>query len=108
MTANQPPAWLYVGQDRQALIEQGRLRVIAMRFADDYRDVLPTQDSVEFVHRQLLAGKESGYEQMADQERWLRVAIQRGDSFWNQAPAADLLARDDIALGDKLTQLESL
>lgn len=107
-TAKQPPAWLYVGEERQALIEQGRLRVIATRFADDYREVLPTDDRVEFVHRQLLAAKDTGYEQMADQERWLRVAIQRGDRFWKQPPATELLARDDIALGDKLTQLESL
>jgi hypothetical protein len=45
---------------------------------------------------------------MADQERWLRLAIQRGDSFWDSPPAAELLAHEDIALGDKLTQLESL
>ena len=107
-TSNQPPAWLYLDEERQSLIEQGRLRVIATRFAEDYREVLPTDDSVEFVHRQLLAAKDTGYEQMADQERWLRVAIQRGDRFWKQPPATELLARDDIALGDKLTQLESL
>ncbi|WP_166225276.1 DUF4123 domain-containing protein [Pseudomonas atagonensis] len=107
-TAIQPPAWLYLTTERQTLIEQNRLYVIATRFAADYHEVLPTDDSVDFVHRQLLAGQDRGYEQMADQERWLRLALQRGDRFWEQAPAADLLARDDIALGDKLTQLESL
>lgn len=107
-TETQAPGWLYLSQERQALIEQGRLKVIATRFADDYQEVLPTEDAVEFVHRQLLAGQDMGYEQMADQERWLRVAIQRGDSFWDHSPAAELLARDDVALGDKLMQLESL
>jgi hypothetical protein len=107
-TVVQPPAWLYLSPQRQTLIEQGRLKVIATRFADDYRDALPPKDTVEFVHRQLLAGQAMGYEQMADQERWLRLAIMRGDTFWARSPDAELLARDDIALGDKLTQLESL
>jgi hypothetical protein len=104
----QPPAWLYLSPERQALIEQNRLKVIATRFATDYHEVLPAEGSVELVYRQLLAGKDQGYDQMADQERWLRLAIQRGDSFWDTPPAAELLAREDIALGDKLTQLESL
>ncbi|MFJ4543114.1 DUF4123 domain-containing protein [Pseudomonas sp. NPDC088885] len=107
-TAVQPPAWLYLSPQRQQLIEQGRLKVIATRFADDYRDTLPPEDTVEFVHRQLLAGQDMGYEQMADQERWLRLTIIQGDTFWARSPHAELLARDDIALGDKLTQLESL
>jgi hypothetical protein len=84
------------------------LNVIATRFADDYRDALPPEGAVEFVHRQLLAGQDMGYAQMADQERWLRLAIMRGDTFWVRSPDAELMARDDIALGDKLTQLESL
>lgn len=104
----QPPAWLYLSPERQALIEQNRLNVIATRFANDYHEVLPSEGSVEFVYRQLLAGQDQGYEQIAEQERWLRLAIQHGDSFWNNAPAAEWLAREEIALGDKLTQLESL
>jgi hypothetical protein len=104
----QPPAWLYLSPEREESIEQGRLKVIAARFAEDYREVLPAQDTVEFVHRQLLAGQQAGYQQMADQERWLRLAISRGDSFWATAPDAELLARNDVALGEKLTQLESL
>jgi hypothetical protein len=104
----QPPAWLYLSPERQALIEQGRLKVIAARFAEDYREVLPAEDTVEFVYRQLLAGQEAGYLQMADQERWLRLAVSRGDSFWANARDAELLARSDVAQGEKLTQLESL
>lgn len=107
-TELQPPAWLYLSPEREESIEQGRLKVIAARFAEDYREVLPAEDTVEFVHRQLLAGQKAGYQQMADQERWLRLAISRGDSFWANAPDAELLARNDVALGEKLTQLESL
>ncbi|MBX8542960.1 DUF4123 domain-containing protein [Pseudomonas cichorii] len=108
ITTIQPTAWLYLSPERQTLIEQGRLKVIATCFAEDYRDALPTEEPVTFVLRQLLAGKEMGYEQIADQERWLRLAISRGDSFWKRSPDAELLARSDVALGDKLTQLESL
>ncbi|MDR9861337.1 DUF4123 domain-containing protein [Pseudomonas baetica] len=54
----QPPAWLYLSPERQALIEQNRLNVIATRFANDYHEVLPAEGSVEFVYRQLLAGKD--------------------------------------------------
>ncbi|MDO7930397.1 DUF4123 domain-containing protein [Pseudomonas sp. KFB-139] len=107
-TTVQPTAWLYLSSERQVLIEQGRLKVIATRFAEDYRDALPAEDPVAFVYRQLLAGKEIGYEQIADQERWLRLAIGRGDSFWKRSPDAEVLARSDVALGDKLAQLESL
>lgn len=107
-TEQKPPAWLYLSPERQELIERGRLRVIAARFAEDYRDVLPLEDTVEFVHRQLLAGQQAGYEQMADQERWLRLAVTRGDSFWGRSPDVELLARSDVALGEKLTQLERL
>lgn len=104
----QPPAWLYLSPEHQARIDQERLKVIAARFAEDYREVLPASDTVEYVYRQLLAGQQAGYEQMADQERWLRLAVRRGDSFWAHYPDAELLARSDVALGDKLTQLESL
>lgn len=107
-TELQPPAWLYLSPEREESIEQGRLKVIASRFAEDYREVLPVADTVEFVHRQLLAGQQAGYQQMADLERWLRLAISRGDCFWANGPDAELLARNDVALGEKLTQLESL
>ncbi|WP_028622123.1 DUF4123 domain-containing protein [Pseudomonas sp. Ant30-3] len=61
VAAVQPPAWLYLSPERQVSIEQSRLKVIATRFAADYHEVLPTDGSVEFVHRQLLAGLDFGY-----------------------------------------------
>ncbi|MGY2293603.1 DUF4123 domain-containing protein [Pseudomonas sp. SDO528_S397] len=104
----QPPAWLHVGADRVAHIEQARLGVIATRLANDYSEMLPAESTVESVHRQLLAAQQAGYTRVGDQERWIRLVITRGDTFWENGPEAQLLARDEVPLGERLTQLENL
>jgi hypothetical protein len=106
-TELQPPGWLHLGTERQTLIERGRLKVIATRFANDYQELLPADDTIEYVHGLLVAAQQAGYQEVADQERWLRLALSRGDAFWKNTPDAQLLARSDMPLGEKLTQLES-
>ncbi|NBF10906.1 DUF4123 domain-containing protein [Pseudomonas sp. Fl4BN1] len=104
----QDPGWLHLGCERQALMDLQRLKVLAGRLAQDYRAVLPMPEPVAFVYQQLLAARNTGYLQVAEQERWLRLALRQGDGFWNRSPHTELLARDDLGLGDKLIALERL
>lgn len=104
----QDPGWLHLGHKRLALIDQQRLQVLAGRFAQDYQAVLPMPEPVAFVYRQLLVAQQSGYLQLGEQERWLRQSLNKGDEFWNRSPYTELLARDDLGLGDKLVELERL
>ncbi|WP_296259254.1 MULTISPECIES: DUF4123 domain-containing protein [unclassified Pseudomonas] len=104
----QKSGWLHLSQERQALMDQHRLKVLASGLALDYRAALAMPEPVEFVYRQLLAARQAGYLQLADQERWLRLALRQGESFWNCSPGTELLARDDLSLDDKLIELERL
>lgn len=104
----QLPGGLHLSPKRQELMGQYRLKVLAGRFAQDYRAVLPMPEPVEFVYRQLVAARQAGYLQLAEQERWLRLALIQGDGFWSRFPDNELLAREDLGLGDKLVELERL
>ncbi|MEB0048823.1 MULTISPECIES: DUF4123 domain-containing protein [unclassified Pseudomonas] len=104
----QAPGWLHLSQTRQDLMDQLRLKVLAERFAQAYQTVLPMPEPVEFVFRQLLAARQTGYLRVLEQERWLRLALIQGDDFWSRSPAAEWLARDDLGLGEKLSELERL
>lgn len=104
----QAPGWLHVGRERQAKMDEQRLQVLAIRFAEDYRGVIDVPEPNAFVFRQLCAAQQAGYLQTAEQERWLRLALIKGDGFWCQFPHAQLLARDDLSLGDKLDTLEQI
>ena len=39
---------------------------------------------------------------------FLRLALRQGDGFWSRSPSTELLARNDLGLGDKLIELERL
>lgn len=104
----QKPGWLHLSLARQAQMDEHRLKVLAGRLALDYQAVLSMPKPVEFVHRQLLGARQTGYLQLAEQERWLRLALRQGDGFWSSSPNTELLARDDLGLGDKLIELERL
>lgn len=104
----QEPGWLHLSPERQDLMGQYRLMVLAGRCAEDYQALLAMPEPVEFVYRHLLAARQAGYLQLAEQERWLRVALTQGNGFWSSFAATELLARDDLGLGDKLVELERL
>ncbi|MFQ6572211.1 DUF4123 domain-containing protein [Pseudomonas sp. UM16] len=104
----QASGWLHLGHKRQAVMDQQRLKVLAGRFAQDYQAALPIPDPVTFVYRQLRAAQQAGYLQLAEQERWLRLSLSKGDDFWSRSPHSEWLAREDLSLGDKLVGLECL
>lgn len=102
------PGWLHLGRERQVLMEQQRLHLLAARFAQDYQALLPQAEPTTFVYRQLLAARQAGYLQVSEQERWLRLSLRKGEDFSCRAVYADVLARDDLSLGNKLFELECL
>lgn len=102
------PGWLYLSQAHQAGLEQRQLEVLAQRLAQDYQRALPMPEPVEFVLRQLLGARRAGYAHVAEFERWLCLALRRGDGFWHRLPDSELLARNDLASVDKLSALERL
>ena len=104
----QAPGWLHLGCERQALMDQQRLKVLAERFAHDYQAALPMPEPEAFVYRQLQAAQQAGYVQLAEQERWLRLSLSKGDEFWARSAHTEWLAREDLGLGDKLIGLERL
>ena len=104
----QEPGWLHLSFGRQSLMDQHRLKVLAVRLSLDYQTVLPMPEPAGFVYQQLIAARHAGYLQMAEQERWLRLALREGDGFWSRSPYTELMAREDLGLGDKLIELERL
>jgi hypothetical protein len=104
----QAPGWLWLGEQRRQELEKARLRLFAAQMADDYRAVIDASPPQDFVHTQLLAAHEAGITQKAHYERWLRLALSRGPEFLQAAPAQRVMAREDLATGAKLDELESL
>lgn len=102
----QAPGWLHLGRERLARMEQHRLNILADQLAGIYKANLSMPEPTGFVHRQLLAARQAGYLSPQHQERWLRLALTRGDEFWTRSPYAELLARDDLGSGDKLSEIE--
>lgn len=102
----QPPGWLHLGRERQHRINQQHLKVLAGQLALVYPTILPESEPVSFVYRQLLAAQQAGFMQPAQQERWLRLSLSKGEGFWGRLEQTELLARGDLGLGDKLIELE--
>lgn len=105
-TGVQAPGWLHLGRERLARMEQHRLRILAEQLARIYSANLSMPEPIDFVHRQLVAAGQAGYQSPEHQERWLRLALARGDEFWTRFPYADLLARDNLGSDEKLSEIE--
>jgi len=103
----QEPGWLHFGTQRLNLMRQHNIKILAAYFAQYYHSVLPMPQAETFVHEQLLAAYQVGYRQEAHLERWLRLELRQGDSFWSRAPFSQVLKRTDLSLDQKLVRLES-
>lgn len=104
----QKAGWLALSPQHQREMEASRLRIISEEMARDYQAALPTQAPAEYVNGQLLIATDRGVQQKAHYERWLRLAITHGEGFWQQDEPRAVLDRDDLAIGEKLDELESL
>ena len=104
----QKPGWMHLSFERQVLMDQHRLKVLAVRLSLDYQAVLQIPEPVVFVYQQLIAARQAGYLQLAEQERWLRLVLREGAGFWGRSPYNQLLAREDLGLADKLIELERI
>lgn len=104
----QAPGWLWLGQQRRQEMEEARLRLLAAELAKDYRSTIDSSSAEEFVFDQLSNAHAAGVTQKAQYERWLRLTLNHGTQFWQSKPVNSVLARQDLAIGTKLDELENL
>jgi hypothetical protein len=103
------PAWLHLDPQRQALIVEHRLSLVAQRLAPGYQPFFTeADDPTAVVLERLKAAQQAGFSDLALQERWLRLTFSRREPFWQLPACLDLLASDDLTADEKLDALERL
>jgi hypothetical protein len=85
-----------------------RLAADARGYTPYYRGHLPeTQDPDHWVLQRLLEGQEAGFKADSHLERWLRLAIQRGEGFHQRPAFKSILMQENLTSPEKLTAMES-
>lgn len=85
-----------------------RLAEHAREYAEYYRgNLVSHSDPQAWVMRCLMTANESGFKTKADQERWLRLAIQHGDSFYQQDAFRTVMEQQALTPAEQLTAMES-
>lgn len=80
----------------------------ACGYADHYAKALTSVESPKhWVFNCLQSAREAGFQKTGHLERWLRLAIQHGADFSRLEPFRSTLSRDDLALTERLTAMES-
>ncbi|MEW6175619.1 MAG: DUF4123 domain-containing protein [Pseudomonadota bacterium] len=97
--------WFWLDGERQAQLGQARLPLIAARLASDYQPYHPAATE-ERVLEALLQASKWGYDDLASQERWLRLELQAPAGSLSSDRAQQILTRPDLAKGEKLDALE--
>lgn len=97
--------WFWLDGERQAQLGQARLPLIAARLASDYQPYHPAATE-ERVLEALLQASKWGYDDLASQERWLRLELQAPAGTLSSDRAQQILTRPDLAKGEKLDALE--
>lgn len=97
--------WFWLDGERQAQLGHARLPLIAARLASDYQPYHPAATE-ERVLEALLQASKWGYDDLASQERWLRMELQAPAGSLSSDRAQQILTRPDLAKGEKLDELE--
>jgi hypothetical protein len=85
-----------------------RLASHAREYAEYYRDNLVSQTNPQaWILNCLMNARESGFKTRADQERWLRLAIQNGDDFYRQEAFQVIREQQALPPADQLAAMES-
>jgi len=99
------PGWFWLGDERQAQLTQARLPLIAAQLSGDYRPHHPAATEARVLEA-LVEADQWGFDDLASQERWLRLHLQRSEGFLRSGHARQILTRQDLAKGEKLDALE--
>lgn len=85
-----------------------RLAEHAREYAEYYRGNLNTHyDPKAWVMSCLMKANESGFKTKADQERWLRLAIRYGESFYKQDAFKTVMEQQALTPAEQMTAMES-
>lgn len=97
--------WFWLDGERQAQLSQARLPLIAAQLSSDYLPHHPAATEAR-VHAVLVEAGQWGFDDLASQERWLRLDLQASAGALSSGPAHQILTRLDLAKGEKLDELE--
>jgi len=97
--------WFWLDDERQAQLSQARLPMIAAQLSSDYLPLHPAATE-ERVHAALIEAGQWGFDDLASQERWLRLDLQVPAGTLSSPSAHQILTRQDLAKGEKLDALE--
>jgi len=97
--------WFWLDGERQAQLSQARLPMIAAQLSSDYLPHHPAATEAR-VHAALIEAGQWGFDDLASQERWLRLDLQAPAGTLSSGPAHQILTRQDLAKGEKLDELE--
>lgn len=97
--------WFWLDGERQAQLTQARLPLIAAQLSGDYQSHHPAATEERVLETLIEAGR-WGFDDLASQERWLRIDLQSSDGFLRSDHARQILSRQNLAKGEKLDALE--
>src|SRR5690606_5592311 len=99
------PGWFWLDDERQAQLTQARPPLIAAQLSGDYRPHHPAATEARVLDA-LVEADQWGFDDRAAQEGCLRLGRQSSEEFFRTQHARQILARQDLAKGEKLDALE--
>ncbi|MDX1559562.1 MAG: DUF4123 domain-containing protein [Marinobacter sp.] len=103
----EPPISLSEDQIRDA--SHYRMAAQAQDFASYYKGSLKShKDPSVWVLNRLLEAYKAGMKKVSEQERWVRLAIMRGDDFPENAEYRKILKQEQWSPSERLTAMESI
>ncbi|MBS8239560.1 DUF4123 domain-containing protein [Marinobacter lipolyticus] len=103
----EPEQPLVIGKAQLDALGEARLAQFAASLTDYYRPHIPAPDPEQFVLAEIRSADESGVTLLADQERWVRLAIQAGVSLTESTNWKHLANDQGLSPSQILTHLES-
>lgn len=98
-----------VSEDQLREASHYRMAAQAQDFASYYESNLNSHnDPSVWVLNRLLEAYKAGMKKVSEQERWLRLAIMRGDDFPENAEYRKILKQEQWSASERLTAMESI
>ena len=96
-----------ISEEQIAQLDKARLRQFALFLADEYRAHIPSNDSDQFALGEIESAQSAGISSHADQERWLRMAINLRGRLQESPQWSRLIRVDGKTPLQALSQLET-
>ncbi|MGB1951167.1 MAG: DUF4123 domain-containing protein [Marinobacter sp.] len=103
----EPERPLVIGKPQLEALDAARLAQFAASLTDYYRPHIPAQDPEQFVMAEIESANEAGVTLLADQERWVRLAIQANVPLTESTSWQRLASDQGLSPNQILARLES-